>query len=60
MEMLALQSQTLFSKGMLIPCAVHFEYIGRWTFCLIEHCKLECRRLKKATAPLFCGILVAV
>lgn len=44
MEMLALQSQTLFSKGMLIPYAVHFEYIGRWTFCLIEHCKLKSRR----------------
>lgn len=43
MEMLAPQSYTLFAKGMLITSIVHSEYIGRWTFCLIEHCKLEIR-----------------
>lgn len=43
MEMLAPHNQTLFAKGMLITCREHFEYIGRWTFCLIEHSKLESR-----------------
>lgn len=32
-----------FAKGMLITSMVHSEYIGRWTFCLIEHCKLGSR-----------------